>query len=94
MKNKIKKFLKRYSSANTIDGILCGILIFVLLRSPQTWIFVGATLVIATIAFSVTTFSHKKAHQELQRITDFIRGFSLIVYLASIIQIATIITYK
>lgn len=92
MRDKIKKFLKRYSSANTIDGLLCGISIFVLLRSPQTWIFVGATLAIATIIFSVATFLHKK--QKLQQTTDFIRGFSLIIYLASIIQIITIVICK
>ena len=92
MRNKIKKFLKRYSSANTIDGILCGILIFTLLRSPQTWIFVSATLAIATIIFSVATFLHKK--QKLQQTTDFIKGFSLIVYVASIIQIAAVVIYK
>lgn len=34
MQNKFKKFLQKYDSLASIDGILCGILIFALLRPP------------------------------------------------------------
>lgn len=91
MRDKIKKFLKNYDSLSSIDGILCGILIFALLRSP--WNYVGAiTLVImAVIAFGANTLSRtdtEEKRRRRQQITDFTHGLSLIVYITTVINIA------
>lgn len=91
MRNYFKTILKNYNSASAIDGILCGILMFVVIRPPLAWIFVGATLVIATIVFGVVTLSRKE--RNVKPIADFVRGLSSIVFLASIIQIAIAIIY-
>lgn len=92
MRNYLKKLIKSYDSISAIDGILCGILMFAVIRPPLAWIFVGATLVIATIAFGIVTLSRKE--RNVQRIADFIRGLTLIVFLASLIQIAMAIINK
>lgn len=92
MRNYFKKFLKNYDSISAIDGILCGILMFTVIRPPLAWIFVGTTLIIATIAFGVVTLSRKE--RNVKPIADFVRGLSLIVFLASLIQIAIAIINK
>lgn len=92
MRNYFKTILKNYNSTSAIDGILCGILMFAVIRPPLAWIFVGATLIIATIAFGVVTLSRKE--RTVKPIADFVRGLSLIVFLASLIQIAIAITNK
>lgn len=91
MRDKIKKFLKNYDSLSSIDGILCGILIFALLRSP--WNYVGAItlMIMAVIAFGANTLSRTETDEKRQRrqqITDFTHGLSLIVYIATVINIA------
>lgn len=91
MKNKIKKFLKNYDSLSSIDGILCGILIFALLRSP--WNYVGAIslMIMAVIAFGANTLSRtdtKEKRRRRQQIADFTHGLSMIVYIATVINIA------
>ena len=91
MGNYFKTILKNYNSASAIDGVLCGILMFVLIRPPLAWIFVGATLIIATIAFGIITLSRKE--RDAQPITNFIRGLSSIVFLASLIQITIAIIH-
>ena len=91
MRNYFKTILKNYNSALAIDGVLCGILMFVLIRPPLAWIFVGATLIIATIAFGIITLSRKE--RDAQPITNFIRGLSSIVFLASLIQITIAIIH-
>ena len=92
MRNYFKKLIKSYDSISTIDGILCGILMFAVIRPPLAWIFVGATLIIATIVFGVVTLSRKE--RNVKPITDFIRGLSSVVFLASLIQIAIAIINK
>ena len=92
MRNYLKNFLKNYDSISAIDGILCGILMFAVIRPPLAWIFVIATLGTATIAFGIITLSRKE--RNVQRIADFIRGLTLIVFLASLIQIAMAIINK
>lgn len=91
MRNYFKTIRKNYNSASAIDGVLCGILMFVLIRPPLAWIFVGATLIIATIAFGIITLSRKE--RNAQPITNFIRGLSSIVFLASLIQITIAIIH-
>lgn len=92
MHNYFKKLIKNYDSISAIDGILCGILMFTVIRPPLAWIFVGATLIITTIVFGIITLSRKE--QNVQPITDFVRGLSSIVFLASIIQITIAIIYQ
>lgn len=90
MKNKIKKFLKNYDSLSSIDGILCGILIFALLRSPWSYLSAISLTLIALIAFGANTLSRtdtEEKRRRLQQITDFIHGLSLIVYIATVINI-------
>lgn len=87
MRDKIKK----YATASTIDGILCGILIFALLRSP--WNYVGAItlMIMAVIAFRANTLSRTETDEKRRRrqqIADFTHGLSLIVYIATVINIA------
>lgn len=53
MRDKIKKFLKNYDSLSSIDGILCGILIFAILRSP--WSYIATVGVLVTIVFGVVS---------------------------------------
>ena len=91
MRDKIKKFLKNYDSLSSIDGILCGILTFALLRSPWSYVTTVGMMIIAVIAFGVNTLSRtdtEEKRRRLQQITDFIHGLSLIVYIATIINIA------
>ena len=91
MKNKIKKFLKNYDSLSSIDGILCGILIFALLRSPWSYIAAVITMIIAVIAFGANTLSRTETEDKRrrrQKIADFTHGLSLIVYIATVINIA------
>lgn len=52
MRDKIKKFLKNYDSLSSIDGILCGILIFALLRSP--WSYIAAVGITVTRPCEIT----------------------------------------
>lgn len=91
MKNKIKKFLKNYDSLSSIDGILCGILIFTLLRSPWNYVGVITLMIIAVIAFGTNTLSRTETDEKRRRrqqIADFTHGLSLIVYIATVINIA------
>lgn len=91
MQNKIKKFLKNYDSLSSIDGILCGILIFALLRSPWSYIGAIALMIMAVIAFGVNTLSRTETDEKRRRrqqIADFTHGLSLIVYIATVINIA------
>lgn len=91
MKNKIKKFLKNYDSLSSIDGILCGVLIFALLRSPWSYIAAVITMIIAVIAFGANTLSRTETEEKRRRrqqIADFTHGLSLIVYIATVINIA------
>lgn len=91
MRNKIKKFLKNYDSLSSIDGILCGILIFALLRSPWSYIAAVGMMIMAVIAFGANTLSRtetEKKRRRRQQITDFTHGLSLIVYIATVINIA------
>lgn len=91
MRDKIKKFLKNYDSLSSIDGILCGILIFALLRSPWSYIAAVITMIIAVIAFGANTLSRTETEEKRrkrQQIADFTHGLSLIVYIATIINIA------
>lgn len=92
MRNYFKKIIKSYDSISAIDGILCGILMFAVIRPPLAWIFVIATLGTATITFGVITLSRKE--RNVQPIEDFIRGLSSVVFLASLIQIAIAIINK
>lgn len=91
MRDKIKKFLKNYDSLSSIDGILCGILIFALLRSPWSYIVAVGMMIVAVIAFGANTLSRtdtKEKRRRRQQITDFTHGLSLIVYIATVINIA------
>ena len=91
MKNKIKKFLKNYDSLSSIDGILCGILIFALLRSPWNYTTAVITMIIAVIAFGANTLSRTETEEKRRRrqqIADFTHGLSLIVYIVTVINIA------
>ena len=92
MRNYFKKLIKSYDSISAIDGILCGILMFAVIRPPLAWIFVIATLGIATIAFGVVTLSRKE--RNVKSIAYFIRGLALVVFIASLIQIAIAIINK
>lgn len=92
MRNYFKKLIKSYDSISAIDGILCGILTFAVIRPPLAWIFVIATLGTTTIIFGVITLSRKE--RNVQPIEDFIRGLSSVVFLASLIQIAIVIINK
>lgn len=91
MRDKIKKFLKNYDSLSSIDGILCGILIFALLRSPWSYIAAVSMMIVAVIAFGANTLSRtdtEEKRRRRQQITDFIHGLSLIVYITTVINIA------
>ena len=91
MRDKIKKFLKNYDSLSSIDGILCGILIFAILRSPWSYIAAVGMMIVAVIAFGVNTLSRtdtEEKRRRLQQIIDFTHGLSLIVYIATVINIA------
>lgn len=91
MRDKIKKFLKNYDSLSSIDGILCGILIFALLRSPWSYIVAVSMMIVAVIAFDANTLSRtdtEEKRRRRQQITDFTHGLSLIVYIATVINIA------
>lgn len=91
MRDKIKKFLKNYDSLSSIDGILCGILTFALLRSPWSYVTAVSMMIVAVIAFGVNTLSRtdtEAKRRRRQQITDFTHGLSLIVYIATVINIA------
>lgn len=91
MRDKIKKFLKNYDSLSSIDGILCGILIFAILRSPWSYIAAVGMMIVAVIAFGANTLSRTNTEEKRRRrqqITDFTHGLSLIVYITTVINIA------
>ncbi len=91
MRDKIKKFLKNYDSLSSIDGILCGILIFALLRSPWNYVGVITLMIMAVIAFGANTLSRTETDEKRRRrqqIADFTHGLSLIIYIATVINIA------
>ena len=91
MRDKIKKFLKNYDSLSSIDGILFGILIFALLRSPWSYIVAVSMMIVAVIAFGANTLSRtdtEEKRRRRQQITDFTHGLSLIVYITTVINIA------
>ena len=86
MKNKIKK----YTTASTIDGVLCGTLIFILLPMPWNYITFFTLLALAVVAFGAVTLSRKKLENKvrrMQQITNFTVGLTVIVYAVAIINI-------
>lgn len=79
MRDKIKK----YATASTIDGILCGTLVFILLRMPWNYIALFTLLALAVVAFGAVTLSRKKLEDKvrrMQQITNFTVGLTVIVY--------------
>lgn len=87
MRNKFKQFLQKYDSLASIDGILCGILIFALLRPPWGYIAFFTLLIITIIIFGVTTLSHKNKTKKITYITNYIRGLMLILYIVLILHL-------
>jgi hypothetical protein len=86
MRDKIKK----YATASTIDGILCGILIFALLHTPLNYIALFTFLALAVVAFGTITLSRKEPKEKarrMQQITNFTVGLTVIVYAVAIINI-------
>ena len=86
MKNKIKK----YATASTIDGVLCGTLIFILLRMPWNYIAFFTLLALTVVAFGAITLSRKEPKEKarrMQQITNFTVGLTVIVYAVAIINI-------
>ena len=86
MRDKIKK----YATASTIDGILCGTLVFILLRMPWNYIALFTLLTLAVVAFGAVTLSRKKLENKvrrMQQITNFTVGLTVIVYVVAIINI-------
>lgn len=86
MRDKIKK----YTTASTIDGILCGTLVFVLLRMPWNYIAFFTLLALTVVAFGAITLSRKKLKEKarrMQQITNFTIGLSVIIYAVAIINI-------
>lgn len=86
MRDKIKK----YTTASTIDGILCGALIFILLHMPWDYIALFTLLALAVVAFGAVTLSRKKLEEKvrrMQQITNFTVGLTVIVYAVAIINI-------
>lgn len=86
MRDKIKK----YATASTIDGILCGTLVFILLRIPWNYIALFTLLALAVVAFGAVTLSRKKLNEKIRRmqqITNFTVGLTVIVYAVAIINI-------
>lgn len=86
MRDKIKK----YATASTIDGILCGILVFVLLRMPWDYIAFFTLLALAVVAFGTITLSRKETKEKarrMQQITNFTVGLTVIIYTVAIINI-------
>ena len=87
MQNKFKKFLQKYDSLASIDGILCGILIFALLRPPWGYIAFFTLLTATIIIFGITTLSHKDKTKKITYITNYIRSLMLILYIVLILHI-------
>ena len=86
MRDKIKK----YTTASTIDGILCGILIFILLRMPWNYVAFFTLLALTVVAFGAITLSRKELKEKarrMQQITNFTIGLSVIIYAVAIINI-------
>lgn len=86
MRDKIKK----YATASTIDGILCGILVFVLLRMPWDYIAFFTLLALAVVVFGTITLSRKETKEKarrMQQITNFTVGLTVIIYTVAIINI-------
>lgn len=86
MRDKIKK----YTTASTIDGILCGTLIFILLRMPWNYVAFFTLLALTVVAFGAITLSRKKLKEKarrMQQITNFTIGLSVIIYAVAIINI-------
>ena len=86
MRDKIKK----YATASTIDGILCGTLVFILLRMPWNYIALFTLLALAVVAFGAVALSRKKLEDKvrrMQQITNFTVGLTVIVYAVAIINI-------
>ena len=86
MRDKIKK----YATASTIDGILCGTLLFILLGMPWNYIALFTLLALAVVAFGTVTLSRKKLEDKvrrMQQITNFTIGLTVIVYAVAIINI-------
>ena len=90
MRDKIKK----YTTASTIDGILCGSLIFILLRTPWNYIAFFTFLALTVVAFGAITLSRKESKEKvrrMQQITNFTIGLSVIVYAVAIINIVKVV---
>lgn len=87
MQNKFKQFLQKYDSLASIDGILCGILIFALLRPPWGYIAFFSLLSATITIFGVTTLSHKDKTKKITYITNYIRGLMLILYIVLILHL-------
>ena len=91
MRNRFKQFLQKYDSLASIDGILCGILIFALLRPPWGYIAFFTLLIITIIIFGITTLSHKDKTKKTTYITNYIRGLILILYIVLILHITILL---
>lgn len=86
MRDKIKK----YTTANTIDGILCGTLVFLLLRMPWNYIAFFTLLALTVVAFGAIMLSRKEPKEKarrMQQITNFTVGLTVIIYTVAIINI-------
>ena len=86
MRDKIKK----YATASTIDGILCGTLVFLLLRMPWNYITFFTLLALTVVTFGAITLSRKEPKEKarrMQQITNFTVGLTVIVYVVAIINI-------
>lgn len=86
MRDKIKK----YTTASTIDGILCGTVIFILLPMPWNYIAFFTLLALTVVAFGAITLSRKESKEKarrMQQITNFTIGLNVIVYAVAIINI-------
>ena len=90
MRDKIKK----YATASTIDGILCGTLVFVLLPMPWNYIAFFTLLALTVVAFGAITLSRKEFKEKarrMQQVTNFTVGLTVIVYAVAIINIIKVV---
>lgn len=90
MRDKIKK----YVTANTIDGILCGTLIFVTLPMPWNYIAFFTFLALTVVTFGVVLLSRKEPKekaQRMQQITHFAIGLTVVIDVVAIINIVNVI---
>ena len=90
MRDKIKK----YTTASTIDGILCGTLVFVTLSMPWNYIAFFTFLALTVVAFGAVTLSRKEPKEKarrMQQIKHFAIGLTVIIDVVAIINIVKVI---